>query len=260
MKYQEFGLEKDSFEKIFQNNLKEANEYNSQSKPSDLQWDFWCDQRFLFNDLVCIGAYLQNDLDMVKSYSNNLFNACELLFWGEWRNLPNEHAQNVDLSPLEYAHRKTPWMQPFLHCTALSFALGDISKAKIIASYPTEECEDMELGAKIEDKYLYLLLAQWIATGIWNSKYERIISDGKKKSPKMALSVLVNLKDNNPTMFQKSLQQYLAHFKKYDFSNCDFSKILSYIGTILYYLGLKKGYPITDSKILNNPHLILGLQ
>ena len=47
---------------------------------------------------------------------------------------------------------------------------------------------------------------------------------------------------------------------KYDFSNCHFNKILSYIGTILFYLGIQKGYSITDSRILNNPHLILDLQ
>ncbi len=260
MKYQEFGLEKNTFEKIFQNNLKKANEYNSQSKPSDLPYFFWYDQKFLFNDLVCIGAYLQDDLDMVKFYSNDLLNACDLLFWGEWRNLPNEYAQNADLLPQEYALRKTPWMQPFLHCTALSLALGDISKAQRIASYPTEECEDLELGAKREDRYLYLLLAQWIATGTWNHKYEKIIVDGKKKSPRMVLHVLMNLRDDNRIMFEKTLQQYLSHFKKYDFSNCHFNKILSYIGTILFYLGIQKGYSITDSRILNNPHLILDLQ
>ena len=260
MKYRILGLEKETFEKIYQINKKNANEINSQScKPLELQWDFWIGEKIFSNDLASVCSYLYGDIAMAKNYTEHLLCACELLFWGEWRNLPNEKATKVHVSPQQYAQKETPWMEPFLHCTAFAFALGNNSEAKKIASYPSEECEDLMLGAKAEDKYLYLLLAQWIASETWNAKFETIVLAGKKKSPKMVLPVLASLRDGDQEMYHKSFLQYMAHFKKYEFSNHYFDEILSYMGTILYYLGVQRGFVITDPKILENPYLILGL-
>ena len=98
------------------------------------------------------------------------------------------------------------------------------------------------LKAKPEDKYLYLLMGKFIATGELDQAYEEVIENGKKKGPQMALSVLRCLNENDEGLFLSSLGKYLTHFKKHEFSNKYLNETVSYIGTIMYYLGKKHGY------------------
>jgi hypothetical protein len=210
------------------------------------------------NSWAAFTAYLEED------YSGCIFRAKETvsfaldLFLGTWR----ESVANVKqggMWPAEH-WRKQGWITDFRMALLWSACLEDWSSFDCICKYPNEQTIDDSSERKSEAPWYQLLAAcgrgeglERFAEAIKSSRMERsgkegsfeqLIEQDRSKRLKLLTAALRAIESGDNAEVQKRIDEYLAYYRKNEFTRRDVEDKLTVDGTILVHLAEHKGLTV----------------
>lgn len=193
--------------------------------------------------LVAILYFMLEDDLSSKKHALEIIGACEEFFFGTWRFEFLTPEKKIEPA---WWKRRFIWMQTFETALLWGSVLGRWDFLEKIGTFP-EPDSCISDGYRDQDRDLYVALGAFLRRAP-PAELEALLekaATGSRKSCKLLVSVIHACLARDTVLLQKSLLDFLKHYKKNDFPKQEITKKISILGTLFVHWAKNEGLIIT---------------
>ncbi len=193
--------------------------------------------------LISLSCYYSDDHALAASHAAKCIAESDEFFFGSWR---SEYITPENTVDVKYWKREFDWMEIFEAALLWGSVLNEWEYLKKCGTFPEpDSCFSGDY--KLQDRDLYVALGGFLreAPRAELSILLERVSTGSKKHCKLLVAVIHSCFARDAALFQKTLIEFLKHYKKSEFPKEYITKKISIEGTLFVHWAEKEKLPIT---------------
>ena len=193
--------------------------------------------------LLSLAYYYAGESTLAATHARENIVECDDFFFGSWR---SEYKTPKKIIDPAYWKREFDWIEIFEAALLWASVLNEWQFLKKVGTFPEPNSFFGE-DYKAQDRDLYVATGAFLR-GAPRAEMDRLLDQanaGSKKTCKFLVSVLRGCLDHDAAALQKSLVEYLKHYKKNEFPKEYIRKKISIEGTFFVHWAEKEKLPLT---------------
>jgi hypothetical protein len=188
--------------------------------------------------LISLASYYCGELALATTHARECIRECDDFFFGSWRSELNTPSKVADPA---YWKREFVWIENFEAALLCGSVLNEWEFLRKVGAFP-EPDSFFDEEYRAQDRDLHVAIGGFLR-GAPSAEMDHLLeqaNSGSKKTCKFLAQVIRTCLDRDASALQKSLVDYLRHYKKNEFPKDYIRKKISIEGTFFVHWAEKE--------------------